>query len=61
LFGDYEFHPRELTAIYFGPKCSDGDRADLLKLLSHGLEHVKVYEMLLDTPHARLVSRPVSR
>jgi hypothetical protein len=48
LLGDYGFHPRELTGIYFGPKCPDGDRSDLLNLLSHGLEHVKVYEMIFD-------------
>lgn len=61
LFRDYGFHPRELTGIYFGPKCPDGDRSDLLNLLSHGLEHVKVYEMIFDTRQARLVSRAVSR
>lgn len=61
LFGDYGFHPRELMAIYFGPRCPDGDRADLLKLLAYGLDHVKAHEMLFDTQHARLVSRPVAR
>ena len=61
LFGDYGFHPRELTAIYFGPKCSGEDRSDLLKLLAHGLEHVKTYEMLSDTRQARFVPRVVPR
>lgn len=61
LFGDYPFHPRELTAIYFGPKCSEQDREDVLKLLVHGLEHVEAYQMDLDTPRARLVPRPVER
>jgi hypothetical protein len=59
LFGDYGFHPRELTAIYFGPKCPEGDRVDLLALLSHGLEHVQANEMVYDTQQARLVSRPI--
>jgi hypothetical protein len=61
LFGDYGFHPRELTGIYFGPKCSDHDREDLLKLLVHGLEHVKAYQMGFDTQHAKLVARPIER
>jgi hypothetical protein len=59
LFGDYGFNPRELTAIYLGPKCSAEDRADLPKLLTHGLEHVNAYEMLFDTRHARLIARPI--
>jgi hypothetical protein len=61
LFGDYGFNPRELTAIYFGPGCPDGDRADFLKLLAHGFEHVEAYEMLSDTRRARLVPRPVPK
>ena len=61
LFGDYGFNPLELTAIYLGPKCPDGDRADLLKLLAHGFEHVEAYEMLSDTRRARLVPRHVPR
>jgi hypothetical protein len=60
LFGDYGFHPRELTGIYFGPQCPGDDRAVLLKLLTHGLEHVEAYEMVFDTQQARLVSRPVA-
>lgn len=60
LFGDYGFNPRELTAIYFGPKCPDEDRADLLKLLAHGLEHVQAHEMSFDVPQARLVSRSIA-
>ena len=55
------FHPRELTGIYFGPKCAEQDREDLLKLLGHGLEHVKVYQMHFDTKQARLVARPLER
>ena len=61
LFGDYGFHRRELTAIYFGPNCPDEDRADLLALLTHGLEHVQAHQMSFDIPQARLVSRPILR
>jgi len=61
LFGDYGFHPRELTAIYVGPNCPDEDRADLLALLTHGLEHVQAHQMSFDIPQARLVSRPILR
>jgi hypothetical protein len=61
LFGDYGFDPRELTAIYFGPKCPTEDRAELLKLITLGLRHVKAYEMLFDVRQARLVSQPIAR
>ena len=61
LFGDYGFHPRELTGIYSGPRCPNGDRSDLLNLLSHGLEHVTMSETIFDTRQARLVSHVVQR
>lgn len=61
LFGDYGFHPSELTAICFGPKCSEEDRSDLLKLLSHGLEHVQAHEMLLNVQQAKIESRAIAR
>jgi Protein of unknown function (DUF2971) len=61
LFGDYGFYARELRAIYFGPKCSEQDREDLLKLLAHGLDHVEAYQMDFDTRQARLVARPIAR
>jgi hypothetical protein len=57
LYGDYGFNARELTAIFFGPKCPREDRADLLALLTHGLEHVTPYEMVFDTQQAQLVAR----
>lgn len=60
LYGDYGFHPRELTAIYFGPKCPEEDRADLLALLAHGLEHVQAHEMFFDNQQATLVSRAIA-
>ena len=41
LFHDYEFHPDELTGIYFGYRCSEDDRAELMALLTSGLEHTR--------------------
>lgn len=61
MFGDYGFHPHELTGIYFGPKCSAEDRSDLLALLGHGLEHVRAYEAFLDSQQARIAFRPITR
>lgn len=59
LFGDYGFHPSELTAIYFGPNCSDGDRSDLFKLLAHGLGHVQAHEMFLNVQEAKIEARAI--
>ena len=53
LFADYGFHPRELTGIYFGPKCSTADREDLLALRTYGLEHVRAYEAAGDRIQAK--------
>jgi len=61
LFGDYEFRPHELTGIYFGPKCSAGDRSDLLALLAHGLEHVRAHDAILDSQQARIAFRAIER
>jgi Protein of unknown function (DUF2971) len=43
LFADYPFHPRELSGIYFGTRCSKEDQTDILSLLTHGLDHVSAY------------------
>lgn len=59
LFGDYGFHPRELTGIYLGPKCSTEDRSDLLALLAHGLEHVQAYEAFPDSQQAKFAFRAI--
>jgi hypothetical protein len=59
LFGEYGFHPSELTAIYFGRNCSDEDRSDLLKLLAHGLEHVQAHEVFLNVQEAKIESRAI--
>jgi hypothetical protein len=42
-FSDWGFNPREVSAVYLGPRCADEDRADIFRLLVHGLEHVVVY------------------
>jgi Protein of unknown function (DUF2971) len=61
LFGDYGFQSRELTGIYFGLKCSEEDRSELLALLTDGLEHVLVYEAFPDTEQTKFVFRAVAR
>ena len=53
LSADYCFHPRELVGIYFGEQCSAEQRANLWALLTHGLEHVQVYEALQDKVEAK--------
>lgn len=61
LFGDYGYHPHELTGIYFGPKCSTRNREDLLALLAHGLEHVQAQDAVPDSQQARFVFRAISK
>lgn len=61
LFGDYGFHPRELSAVYFGTKCSPEDQADVLGLLSHGLEHVQAWKASPHAQEARFEFREMSR
>jgi Protein of unknown function (DUF2971) len=55
LFGDYGFQSREFTGIYFGPKCCEEDRTELVALLTDGLEHVLAYEAFPDTKQAKFV------
>lgn len=59
LFGDFGFSPLELTGVYLGPECSSEKREDLLALLVHGLEHVRVYETLPDTQQAKFTFRAI--
>jgi hypothetical protein len=61
FFGDYGFHPHDLTGIYFGSKCSAEDRLDLFALLTHGLEHVLAYEPFSDSHQARFAFRAITR
>lgn len=51
----YGFNPRELRAIYLGISCGGDDRADLLRLLGHGLEQVLVYQAHAENVSARFV------
>lgn len=41
-FSDWGFNPRELVAVYLGTRGSEEDQADILRLLTHGFEHVAV-------------------
>jgi hypothetical protein len=59
LFADYGFFDKELTGVYFGPKCEKSDRDDLLALLKLGLEHVQVYEAIPNVADARFTFRPI--
>jgi len=43
LFSDWGFSPRELSAVYLGPRCSAADESEILALLVHGLEHVTAH------------------
>lgn len=46
LYTDYSFNPREITGIYLGELCSGIDQADILSLLTDGLQHVSAYRAL---------------
>lgn len=60
LFSDYNFHPEELTGIFFGPKCRKEDQLDFIKLLNHGFRPV-VYESILDYQKARIRFRTIDK
>ena len=60
-FADYSFHPRELAGIYFGPKYPLEQRPNLLALLTHGLEHVRVHEAMTDNVEAKFNFREIRR
>ncbi len=53
LFSDYSFHPRELSRIYLGKRCSEEDQKEILCLLAYGLEHVSAYRARLDGPKTK--------
>ena len=61
LFRDYGFSPREIVGVYFGSKCAERDRADLLSLLAHGLEHIRVYEAIPDIRRAKFHFQIIER
>ena len=52
---DYPFNVRELNAVYFGWKCTKDHRAEITCLLSHGLDHVKMFSTYPDSRSRRYV------
>ena len=61
LYRDYPFDVREFTAVYFGWKCSDEDRAEIDSLLSCELDHVKTFNTYLDLKKRRYAFKEVYR
>lgn len=59
LFADYGFFTRELTGIYFGPKCEQADREDLIGMLRYGLEHVATFEAIPRIVESRFSFKPI--
>jgi hypothetical protein len=59
LFAYYPFHPRELSGIYFGTRCSKEDQTDILSLLTHGLEHVSAYRARAEGVEARFTFQKI--
>jgi len=53
LFYDFPFQPRELTGVYFGASCGKEKEAEILSLLTHGLEHVSAYRAHVDGTEAK--------
>ena len=60
-YSDYPFNVRELSAVYFGWRCTKGHRADITSLLSHGLDHVKVFSTYPDPRSRRYVFEEARR
>lgn len=60
-YSDYPFNVRELSAVYFGWKCMQDHRAEITCLLSHGLEHVKIFNTYPDPGSRRYALREVPR
>lgn len=58
-FIDRCYDPRELSGIYLGERCPAEQRAKLMALLAHGLEHVRVYEALPDNVKAKFKFRKI--
>jgi len=61
MSAEYGFNRRDLTGIYFGSRCSETDRSDLLALLAHGLEHVRAYEAVANVLQGEFMFRAVER
>jgi Protein of unknown function (DUF2971). len=52
-YGDYGYHPLELTGVYFGPKCSIDMKNEIQPLLCGDLAHVNIYEPKPDIINAK--------
>ena len=61
LYSDYPFKERELSAVYYGWKCAEDDRAAIDSLLSHGLDHVKTFNTYPDPATRRYTFKEVPR
>ena len=61
LYSDYCFKERELSAVYYGWKCANDDRAAIDSLLSHGLDHVKRFNTYPDPATRRYTFKEVPR
>ena len=61
LYSDDPFNVRELTAVYFGWKCTEEDRSMICALLAHGLDHVKTFEAYPDPKTRRYAFNEVPR
>lgn len=61
LFSDHGFHPRELSRIFFGPKCTEADKTDIVALLSNELEHVCCCEAVPSREATKFTFRPTTR
>jgi Protein of unknown function (DUF2971) len=59
LYGDYGFHPKEITGIYLGPRCPSDVKREFRDLLINDFAHVRVYESQVDNINARFVFVPV--
>jgi hypothetical protein len=42
-FSSWPFNPRELAAVYLGPRSSEQDQADIVALLTSEFAHVRVF------------------
>ena len=61
LYSDDTFNVRELTAVYFGWKCTAEDQSVICALLAHGLDHVKTFEACPDPKTRRYAFNEVPR
>ena len=58
---DYPYDGRELSAVYFGWKCTEDDRAAINSLLSHRLDHVKAFNTYANLTTRRYEFKEIPR